>query len=261
MKSINIFSLVIISISIVVSIISLFLNLDVPIGLNSKQRIYLSNLATQIDTLSVEVVANTIALQSASTVQTNLTINVLGITSIQSCEQFNRDYLNPGLMNQSATRYQELLIFNGTINFGPVNQGIVTTGVQLNGVKVLLNYTGLLVNYTTGLTTVGWNYTLYGFVLQENYQFYFLHIPETQRYPIFINGTQVVTLEPLNFMKSNPSGSIGVYDEQTLKIESTPRLNRFRHWMYNGTAMNIFADVPFQTGDVIVSRRRMGILI
>jgi hypothetical protein len=257
MKVVNIFTLVILSISLVVSTISLFLNIGVPIGLNSKQRIYLSNLASEINVLSTQANANTQSLNEASIVQKNLTVDVLGIIPIQNCELYNRLYLNPGLMNQSSTTYQQLLAFN--VNFTIVNLRINETKVELDALKVVLNNTGLLINYTTGLTV--WNYTLFGFVLQQDYQFYFLSIPETQSFPVLVNGTQQITLEPLPFMGTSTSGPIGIYDDQTFKIDDTPRVNRFREWNYNGTSLNILADVPFQTGDVVVSRRRIGILL
>lgn len=260
MKAINIFTFVILSITFVVSIVSLFLNLGVPIGLDARHRINLANLAVEIDILNTQATSNTQSLAVASVVQNNLTINVLGIIPIQSCELYNRQYLNPTLMNQSNTRYVELQAFNNSIDFDPVNQKIELTRTQLEALKVVLNYTGLLVNYTTGLTTVGWNYTLFGFVLQQDYQFYFLHIPETQSFPIFINGTQQITLEPLPFLGTG-DGVVGIYDDQTYKIDDTPRVNRFREWNYNGTSLNILANIPFESGDVIVSRRKIGILI
>ena len=218
------------------------------------------NLASEIDVLSGQANANTQSLGLAFIVQANLTIDVFGIVPIQNCEAYNRAYLNPGLLNQSATRYQELIIFNGTVDFSVVNQKIEQTRIELDALKVVLNNTGLLVNYTTGLTTVGWNYTLFGFVLQQDYQFYFLSIPETQSFPIFINGTQQITLEPLPFLGTG-DGMVGIYDDQTYKIDDTPRINRFREWNYNGTSLNILANIPFESGDVIVNRRRIGILI
>ncbi len=220
--------------STLLAIIALFLNLAVRTGLNDAQKIQLSELRTQ-NTAQCNETLVILGMLSPP----NGTVDQTRIPQLQACETYISER-NPALMNASAIRLEELLIFNETLQsrLDVLFPGLQEAADELMDVQIGLNGTGIITIYDAGTVNM-FNYSSRSITLGGTERYY-INVPAMQELlEITMNMTGELLLD--DWMPSIGSGCVSnctrqdlILDRQQEKVMTVPSPILFDSRTYPG---------------------------
>ena len=224
------------TIAAILGIVALFLHIGTSVGLPKNERIILSQIQLETVQLVIRGQQNTDNLALSVQVSTNTTIDTRSLPILESCESSNRLTNIPPLIDLSNTRTNELLLYNSTLSFVSIQQGISQVTTALNILATSLQNTGVTTNSS---------------IILGGYPLYFFKVIR-QQIPITTPGINTLRYNLTDVVvNSGYESRKPIYNDQTMKINNAPTFIQFNERIVNGTELILNSIITFNVNDTV----------